>query len=125
MKKKRESVQRPGGLAGQAVKNLFEQPATQSLPFGREGIQKGYRGKLLYDPQNCINCVMCMRDCPTGAITIENKGTKEAKDMHAYLNVGRCVFCCQCVDTCPKKCLSFSSDVMLASFSRDSLCVEL
>ena len=125
MKKKRESVQRPGGLAGQAVKNLFEQPATQSLPFGREGIQKGYRGKLLYDPQNCINCVMCMRDCPTGAITIVNDGTKDERNMRAVLDLGKCVFCCQCVDTCPKKCLSFSSDVMLASFSRDSLCVEL
>ena len=122
MKKKRE---RPGGLAGLAILNLFRKPATQTAQFGVEGIQKGYRGRLLYDPTTCINCVMCMRDCPTGAITIENHGTKEEKDMHAYLNVGRCIFCCQCADTCPKKCISFSSDVLLANFSRDDFKIEL
>lgn len=122
MKKKTEH---PGGLAGLAIRNLFRKPATQTAQFGLTGIQKGYRGRLLYDPANCINCVLCMRDCPTGAITIENHGTKEEKDMHAYLNVGRCIFCCQCVDTCPKKCIHFSSDVLLANFSRDDLKIEL
>ena len=121
----RNKQERPGGLAGLAIKNLFRKPATQVHQFGEEGIQKGYRGKLLYDPTSCINCVMCMRDCPTGAITIENHGTKEEKDMHAYLNVGRCIFCCQCADTCPKKCISFSSDVLLANFSRDDFKIEL
>ena len=121
----KNNKERPGGLAKQAIANLFRKPATQVHQFGEEGIQKGYRGKLLYDPSTCINCVMCMRDCPTGAITIKNHGTKEEKDMHAYLNLGRCVFCCQCVDTCPKKSLSFSSDVLLASFSREGLDIEL
>ena len=122
MKNKKE---RPGGLAGLAILNLFRKPATQTAQFGVEGIQKGYRGRLLYDATTCINCVMCMRDCPTGAITIKNAGTKEEKQMHAYLNLGRCVFCCQCVDSCPKKCLSFSSEVLLASFDRESLEIEL
>jgi len=121
----KKNPEHPGGLAGLAIKNLFRKPATQVHQFGAEGIQKGYRGRLLYAPSTCINCVMCMRDCPTGAITIENRGTKEAKDMHAYLDVGRCVFCCQCVDTCPKKSLSFSSDVLLAAFSQDDLKIEL
>lgn len=121
----KKNPERPGGLAGLAIQNLFRKPATQVHQFGTEGIQKGYRGRLLYDPSACINCVMCMRDCPTGAITIENRGTKEAKDMHAYLDVGRCVFCCQCVDTCPKKSLRFSSDVLLAAFSQDDLKIEL
>ena len=121
----KQSTHRPGGLAGLAIKNLFQKPATQVHQFGEDGIQKGYRGRLLYDPTTCINCVMCERDCPTGAITIKNAGTKEEKQMHAYLNLGRCVFCCQCVDTCPKKSLSFSSDVLLANFTRESLEIEL
>ena len=121
----KSNKERPGGLAKQAIANLFRKPATQVHQFGEDGIQKGYRGKLLYDSTTCINCVMCMRDCPTGAITIKNNGTKEEKDMHAFLNLGRCVFCCQCVDTCPKKSLSFSSDVLLATFTRESLEVEL
>ena len=121
----KKPTHRPGGLAGVAILNLFRKPATQVHQFGEEGIQKGYRGRLTYDPSTCINCVLCMRDCPTGAITIENNGTKEEKEMHAYLNLGRCIFCCQCVDTCPKKSLGFSSDVLLASFGRENLKIEL
>ena len=49
----------------------------------------------------------------------------QQKDMHAYLNLGRCIFCCQCVDTCPKKSLGFSSDVLLANFRRENLKIEL
>ncbi len=116
---------RPGGLAGLAILNFFRKPATQVHQFGVDGIQKNYRGKLLYDPTTCINCVMCMRDCPTGAITIKNYGTKEQKDMHAFLNLGRCIFCCQCVDTCPKDSLRCSSHVLLAAFNRDTLEIEL
>jgi formate hydrogenlyase subunit 6/NADH:ubiquinone oxidoreductase subunit I len=115
----------PGELAGQAIRNIFKKPATIDYPHGDPNIPKNYRGRLQYDASKCINCVMCMRDCPSKAITIENHGTKENPDMHAYLNVGRCVFCCQCVDTCPKKCLSSGNDIMLAKTSRDGLTVEL
>ncbi len=120
MKKKRESVQRPGGLRGRRSRISLNSPPRSPCRLGARGFKKATAASSSTTPQNCINCVLCMRDCPTGAITIENKGTKEEKDMHAYLNVGRCVFCCQCVDTCPKKCLQLQqSDVMLASFSRD------
>ncbi len=38
MKKKKE---RPGGLAGLAILNLFRKPATQTAQFGVEGNSKG------------------------------------------------------------------------------------
>ena len=37
----RNKQERPGGLAGLAIKNLFRKPATQVHQFGEEGIQKG------------------------------------------------------------------------------------
>ena len=115
----------PGKILGKAVGNAFEKPATVAYPKGEIQLTPKYRGRLNYDPKSCIGCNLCMRDCPTGAITIKNLGTKEDKNMHAYLNVGKCIFCCQCVDTCPKDCLSFSDDVLLAAFNRDDMSVEL
>ncbi|HOG00302.1 MAG TPA: 4Fe-4S dicluster domain-containing protein [Clostridia bacterium] len=122
MKKK---LHLPGELAGQAIRNVFAKPATIDYPHGDPSIPANYRGRLVYDAPRCINCLMCMRDCPSKAIRIENRGTKENPDMHAYLNVARCIFCCQCVDSCPKKCLSASNDILLARLSRDELSVEL
>ena len=120
-----KKLQLPGGLAGQALGNIFKKPRAAEYSHGGASIPKGYRGRLVYEADKCIGCSMCMRDCPTGAITIVNKGTKEAPEFHAYLNAGRCIFCCQCVDTCPKSCLSASNDIMLARLSRDGLTSEL
>lgn len=116
----------PAKIMQDALKNMVNKPAT--TPYAGKGkpeVEKRYRGLLRYESSHCINCRMCMRDCPTGAITIINEGTKEDKKMKAVLNIGRCVFCCQCVDTCPKKCLSFSQDVDFASLNKKDLSVEL
>ncbi len=116
----------PGRIALQAIKNLFEKPATISYAGkGAPQVEKNYRGRIVYDRTNCINCSMCMRDCPTGAIKVVNEGTKEDKKMRAFLDVGLCIFCCQCVDSCPKNCLSNSPSVDLASLEKKDLSIEL
>lgn len=123
--KKIKKIFIPGKIVARAITSAFKKPATIKYPKSKPDIAPSYRGRLIYSPTNCIDCMMCMRDCPTGAITIKNLGTKENKEMHAYLNIGRCIFCCQCVDTCPKKCLSFSQDIMLSKLNRDNLTIEL
>ena len=116
----------PGKIAKDALKNLFKDPATTSYAGkGTIKVERGYRGRLQYDPTKCINCRLCMKDCPTGAITIINEGTKEEKKMKAVLNVGHCIFCCQCVDSCNKGSLTFSEDVDFANLNKDDLTVEL
>jgi formate hydrogenlyase subunit 6/NADH:ubiquinone oxidoreductase subunit I len=110
-----------GKIANMAVKYLFKKPATIVDPNDAPGIEQNYRGKLLYDPTNCIDCRLCKRDCPANAIDIVNEGTKEEKKMKIIYNVGHCIFCTQCVDTCPKKCLSFTQNILLSSMSKDDL----
>ena len=115
----------PGIITNMTIKNFFKKPATIAYPKGEMDIVKNYRGKLLYDPTNCIGCQLCVRDCPSGAIKIINDGTKEDRKMKAILNVGHCIFCCQCVDVCPKKCLSNSQNIDLSTLNKDDLKVQL
>ena len=115
-----------GKITFEALQNLFHKPATTSyLGKGIADIEKRYRGRIQYDAAHCVNCRLCMRDCPTGALQIINDGTKEDRKMKAVLNIGHCIFCCQCVDSCPKKCLSYSQDIDFARTNKADLTVEL
>lgn len=116
---------RPGKILNMAVRQIFKKPATIIYPNGKMQIVDNYRGRLTYNPANCIGCNLCARFCPAGALVIKNEGTKEDRKMRAYLNVGHCIFCCQCVDSCPKKCISFSQDIDLASLKKEDLMVRL
>jgi formate hydrogenlyase subunit 6/NADH:ubiquinone oxidoreductase subunit I len=115
----------PGKISHMTTMQLFKKPATIAYPKGEMNIVKNYRGMLRYDPQYCINCKLCERDCPTGAIKITNEGTKEDKKMKAVLDISHCIFCCQCVDTCPKKCISYSQNIDLSNLSNTNFKVQL
>lgn len=116
---------RTGKIINKAIKNFFRKPATISFPKGKMQIVNNYRGKLIYDSTNCTGCGLCVRNCPAGAITIVNEGTKEERKMKATLKVGNCIFCCQCVDSCFKKCLSYSQNIDLSSLNKSELEVQL
>jgi formate hydrogenlyase subunit 6/NADH:ubiquinone oxidoreductase subunit I len=113
----------PGRIVGMTLGNLFHEPATIKYPAVGEkpAVEKNYRGRLRYDSTSCVNCGLCMKDCPTGALKIINDGTREDKKMRAELNVSKCIFCCQCVDSCHKNCLSFSQDIDLSVMEKDKL----
>lgn len=110
-----------GKIAHMAVRHLFKKPATIIDPNDGPGIHNRYRGKIIYDSTNCIDCKLCVRDCPANAIEVINEGTKEEKKMKIIYNVGHCIFCTQCVDTCPKKCITFGQDVMLSCLNKEDL----
>ena len=115
----------PGKILNMAIGQLFKKPATIAYPKGEMQVVKDYRGKLWFDPATCINCNICVRNCPSKAITIINEGTKEDRRMRAVLDVGHCIFCCQCVDTCPRKSLTFSQNIDLSNLKKDELTVDL
>ena len=77
-----------------------------------------FRGKLIFYPEKCIGCKLCMRDCPSDAITITKVGEKK---FEAEINLGKCIYCAQCVDTCPKKALESTKDVELAQLDKEKL----
>lgn len=84
----------------QAIKNLFSKPATSNYPFTPKEYPERSRGHIEINIDDCIMCGMCMRKCPSGAITVDrNKRTWTINRMG-------CVQCSNCVENCPKTCLS-------------------
>jgi len=117
---------RPGVITLEALINLFQKPATTSYAGkGAPPLERNYHGRINFDASHCIDCKLCMRDCPAKAIKIINEGTRADKKMTAFLDVGRCVFCCQCVDSCNSNALSYSQNVDLASSKKEDLMVTL
>lgn len=115
----------PGAVVGYAIRQFFKKPATIKYPQEGLVIDRNYRGKLKYDPDDCIGCNLCVRDCPTGAIKITNVGTKEDKVFECDLDLGHCIFCAQCVDSCRKGCLNFTPNIELATLNKDEMTVKL
>ena len=111
-------MMRPGKMVYEVLKSIGRKPATVLYPFVRVEMPPRFRGKIAFTSAKCIGCKMCMRDCPTNAITINKVGEKR---FEAVFDNDRCIFCAQCVDTCPKEALASTPEYELAVLDRSQL----
>lgn len=108
----------PGKMIQEVLESLFKKPATGNYPFDHSGMPKGFRGEIKFTPEKCIGCMLCQKDCPSGAITIKKVGEKQ---FEADIDLGKCIYCGQCVDSCVKKALELTGKFELAQLKRDNL----
>ena len=99
-----------------AIRRLLSKPFTIGYPVKDEvvAVPRGYRGALAYDREACIGCMLCVKVCPSGAISI-------AEDRKLVFDLGRCVFCGQCVEVCPRKAIKLTEIFELVTEDRGKL----
>jgi len=108
----------PGAMIRLLLQSVFKKPATTQYPFKKSEMPDKFRGKIIFHPELCIGCKMCMRDCPSNAITIKKVGEKQ---FECEIDLDKCIYCAQCVDSCPKKALESTKEFELASLNRGKL----
>jgi formate hydrogenlyase subunit 6/NADH:ubiquinone oxidoreductase subunit I len=104
------------------LRHLFKKPATVDYPFKKLAVPEDFRGTPYLDPEMCIVCRACERDCPAEAIEISSVNEAE-KRFRMVIHNDRCIHCAQCVDSCPTspKAMKMDSLFEIAADDRHKL----
>jgi Ni,Fe-hydrogenase III small subunit/ferredoxin len=101
------------------LKAFFERirQGHRTLPFPpqEEVLPTGFRGRPALDPAKCREgCKACADVCPTDAIVAGKKPT---------VDLGRCLFCNECVAACPTGAIRFTPEYRMAATRREDLVI--
>ena len=114
---------RIGAMLGDISRSLFRRPVTELYPFTRKAAPARLRGRLVFDPDKCTGCKICVRDCPASALDLVVID-KAARRFVMHFSSDRCTFCAQCVFSCNFETLSLSHEAWeLAALSKESFAV--
>ena len=107
-----------GTMIESVLGSLFKKPATIRYPFEKFNMPKDFRGQPKFRSELCTGCRLCIRDCPSQAITLTKIGEKK---FEASIDLGKCVYCAQCAETCPRKVIDITTDFELTQLERGML----
>jgi formate hydrogenlyase subunit 6/NADH:ubiquinone oxidoreductase subunit I len=122
-----------------AASHIFTKPATTQYPFVKPQLPDDARCKTVYEVTSCnvidigtgqkdgptldvrsitgSNCRVCVRDCPAAAIEIvEVEGKRRPQ-----IRFDKCIFCHQCVESCPRGAIKSSIFYELATTDKCAL----
>ena len=90
---------------------------TIAYPAQEPTLPDRLRGLPVVDSSKCPDgCRACAEVCPTNAISIDDKGLR--------LDLGRCLFCTDCMEACPQEAIHYTPEYRLATRTRDALVLE-
>ncbi len=91
-------------MAARSLRNLVSRPATRRYPSEVRTPFPGARGTLEFDLETCVFCNLCVRRCPTVALSCSRE------EQWFAIEQLRCIACGVCVDVCNKNSLRLSVD---------------
>src|SRR6516165_3876036 len=87
---------------------------TAPYPVPDPGLPALFRGRPVLDPAKCVDgCAACVEVCPTDALRVSEAGPE--------LDLGRCIFCGDCVAACAEGAITLSRDWRVAASKREGL----
>ena len=90
---------------------------TIAYPAAVPALPDRFRGLPALDPSKCPDgCWACVEACPTEALAFEQGRLR--------LDLGRCLFCSDCVSACPEGAIRYTGDHRLATGTRQDLVLE-
>ncbi|MEO0108535.1 MAG: 4Fe-4S dicluster domain-containing protein [candidate division WOR-3 bacterium] len=104
---------RPIAMLPELVRNFFRRPNTVKYPFERLVPPRDLRGKMAWEAEKCTGCMSCVRDCPTNAIEV-SRAAPDVRKFDITYKMYICIFCGQCVDSCPVDCIKWTPEFELA-----------
>jgi Ni,Fe-hydrogenase III small subunit/formate hydrogenlyase subunit 6/NADH:ubiquinone oxidoreductase subunit I len=97
-----------------AIARLRQGRRTIAYPDGEPVLPGRFRGRPRVDEARCRSgCSVCADVCPTDAIRIDGGGVQ--------IDLGRCLFCTDCVEACPPGAITYTQDHRLATRTRQDL----
>ncbi len=93
---------------------------TTTYPATPEAAPAAYRGCPAIDASACDCSGACVEVCPSGAITLTDRGVTAR---HWKLDLARCLFCGLCAETCPNDAITMTNDYELAARTRRDLVI--
>lgn len=111
------------------AKHIFRPAITLEYPEKKPNLNSRYHGKLalLVDNEGkdlCIGCKSCAKVCPCIDLiqieTSKDENNKLSVDKFT-IDIGRCIFCGNCTDVCPKNAIIMTNEFELADYSRESM----
>ena len=110
-----------GSIFGNILVSLKKILNVEKLPIEVSTSRYNARGKIIWDPENCSGCMLCVNDCPSFALSLILVDKKHKRYIMRY-NLGQCIFCRQCELSCDQSCFASSLGIKpLSTKNKDML----
>lgn len=104
-----------------AISNLTKKPSTEPFPNPEAMGLPGYRGRIVFDGDKCVDCGMCIKVCSPQSITTEVEETDDEYIITRHFDLTSCTFCAYCQDFCDSKAIILSPDYHMVSERHENL----